>query len=145
VFKDCTQFLQDWDTEIKAGLSEGWVGGAHTYLCVNLVHIAPYSVTEELFQCAQKSMVRGGTLMLYGPFREEGAGPDGADMVESNARFDASLKGRNQSWGIRSINEIQSTAAEFGFYMEEGEGEECKDRRVQMPSNNLFLTFTNKG
>jgi Protein of unknown function (DUF938) len=58
-------------------------GGFHVMLCVNMVHIAPWSATLGLFQAASRYLHRdannsGAALVLYGPFRVNGT------MVESN-------------------------------------------------------------
>jgi Protein of unknown function (DUF938) len=58
------------------------MGGFHVILCVNMVHIAPWSATLGLFQAASRYLHRdansGAALVLYGPFRVNGT------MVESN-------------------------------------------------------------
>jgi hypothetical protein len=69
----------------------------------------------------------GGVLAMYGPFRLEGA-----HTAESNARFDASLKQRDPSWGVRDLESVSEAAAAHGLGLEE---------RVAMPANNQMLIF----
>ena len=68
-----------------------------------------------------------GILFLYGPFRE-------ADrpFAESNAAFDASLRGRNPAWGVRDLDAVAAEAARHGLDL---------IRRVAMPANNLSVIF----
>jgi Protein of unknown function (DUF938) len=59
------------------------MGGFHVMLCVNMVHIAPWSATLGLFQAASRYLHQdannsGAALVLYGPFRVNGT------MVESH-------------------------------------------------------------
>ncbi len=97
-----------------------------------------YTATVELFKAAANTLTHGGCVYLYGPFREPGSGEYGEhnDMKEGNFKFDLSLKSRDPSWGIRSLQEVSATATEFGFEIEPGDM-----GRVEMPSNNLFISF----
>lgn len=47
-------------------------------ICINMVHISPWSATQGLIQTAAKKLKPGGYLFLYGPYRVGGA------CVESN-------------------------------------------------------------
>ena len=58
-------------------------GGFDLIVCINMVHISPWSATIGLFQVASQYLRRddenaGAALVLYGPFRVQGT------MVESN-------------------------------------------------------------
>ena len=49
-----------------------------------------------------------------------------------NAAFDADLRARNPSWGIRDLDEITALARRHGFEAPE---------RIAMPANNLSVVF----
>jgi hypothetical protein len=70
----------------------------------------------------------GALLYFYGPFREEGV-----PLAPSNADFDASLKARDPTWGLRWVHEVAEVANEHGFVLRE---------RIAMHANNLSLIFT---
>ena len=97
------------------------------FLCVNMIHISPYSCTVELFRAADDLLPKGGQVFTYGPYKENGS------MVQSNCDFDESLKKRNSEWGIRDVKQVTETAESKGFFLEE---------KISMPANNLMLIFT---
>ncbi len=97
-------------------------------VCINMIHIAPVCAAEGLIEGAGRRLAPGGRLFLYGPFAR-----DGAHTAPSNAEFDATLKARNPSWGVRDLEqEIEPLADAAGL------------RRVEaraMPANNLTVVF----
>jgi hypothetical protein len=95
-------------------------------ICINMVHISPWSATQALCLGAARHLRTGGKLVFYGPFLEQGT------AVPSNLDFDASLKRRNQSWGLRELEEVTRTAALHGLQ---------RQQVVRMPANNLSLVF----
>ena len=92
-----------------------------------MIHIAPTAATEGLIAGAARVLRAGGFLFLYGPFREGGVhtGP-------GNAAFDADLRARDPSWGIRDLDEITLLAGRHGF---------LPPARIAMPANNLSVVF----
>ncbi|MGH6727670.1 MAG: DUF938 domain-containing protein, partial [Pseudolabrys sp.] len=73
----------DWAAEVQ-----GPSAGAHAaVLCINVLHIAPWPVAENLLAGAARLLRPGGRLFVYGPFMR-----DGAHTAPSNAEFDASLR-----------------------------------------------------
>lgn len=96
-------------------------------LAVNLIHIAPPDVTDALLRGAAGALCDGGKLMLYGPFLV-----DGKPTTESNAAFDAKLRGMDPSYGIRDVGEVADKAARLGFRLV---------AREDMPANNFFVVF----
>lgn len=110
-----------------------WAAGldpVDAVFCANMIHIAPWRAAEGLFAGAAHLLPSGGRLHLYGPFLE------GGDTAPSNLDFDASLKARDPSWGVRDRAAVDALAAECGF----GPGE-----RIAMPANNLLLSFSKGG
>lgn len=100
---------------------------ADALLCINMVHISPWSATPGLFAGAARLLPAGAPLILYGPYVE-------ADVptAESNLAFDASLRARNPEWGLRDTADVKAAATTAGFALTE---------RRAMPANNLMLLF----
>jgi SAM-dependent methyltransferase len=108
--------------------SEQWpVERADAMVCCNMIHIAPWTVTEGLITGAGRTLARDGVLYLYGPYKI-----DGRHTAPSNADFDASLRARNPLWGVRDLSEVSSLAKRHSFALEE---------TVAMPANNLSVIF----
>lgn len=99
-------------------------------LCANMIHIAPWPAGQGLIAGAGRVLAEGGMLFLYGPFMI-----DGAHTADSNAQFDASLKARDPSWGIRDLGVVTEAAAAAGLTLEQ---------TIAMPANNLSVVFRKK-
>jgi cyclopropane fatty-acyl-phospholipid synthase-like methyltransferase len=99
-------------------------------LSINMIHIAPWNACEGLFLGASQVLRKGGKLILYGPFNI-----DGRFTAQSNEAFDASLKARDASWGIRDLADVEACAARNGLRLVS---------KVEMPANNLTVVFTRK-
>jgi SAM-dependent methyltransferase len=97
-------------------------------LCINVLHISPWRVSQHLFAGAGRFLRPGGRLFLYGPFKR-----DGVHTAPSNADFDASLRARNPEWGVRDIGDLDGLAQAAGLAAAESS---------VMPSNNFVLSFT---
>jgi hypothetical protein len=65
---------------------------------------------------------------LYGPFKR-----DGAHTSAGNAEFDANLRARDPSWGLRDVADVAAEAAARG-----GLRLLCVH---DMPANNFTLVF----
>ena len=105
-------------------------GPMDAVVCLNMIHIAPWSAAEGLMAGSGRLLEAGGMLFLYGPFRE-----GGADTAPSNAAFDESLKSRDPAWGVRDLEAVADLAARQGLDLTE---------RIAMPANNLSLIFTHR-
>jgi len=103
------------------------VGTIDAVVCINMIHIAPWSAAEALFAGAGRHLREGGVLLLYGPYKR-----GGAHTASSNAAFDEQLRSRDPSWGVRDMEEVVALAASAGFV--------C-DEPVAMPANNFSLVF----
>jgi SAM-dependent methyltransferase len=96
-------------------------------LCLNMIHISPWSATLGLLRNSAQALAPGGHLFLYGPFRR-----GGRHTAPSNAAFDLDLRARNPGWGIRDLETVAAEAAKAGFGV---------PQIVQMPVNNLSVVF----
>lgn len=112
---------------VDAAADDWSVKSADAVLCINMVHISPWSATKGLFANAAKLLDTGAPLILYGPYFEEGVEP-----ASSNMGFDASLKSRDPAWGIRQLADMNALADKNDFELR---------RRYAMPANNLMLIF----
>ena len=96
-------------------------------LCINVLHISPWRVSQNLFTGAGRLLRDDGRLFLYGPFMH-----NGAHTAPSNAAFDATLRAENQEWGVRDIRDLRALADQAGLSLTE---------ITAMPANNLVLAF----
>ncbi|WOE74191.1 DUF938 domain-containing protein [Alterisphingorhabdus coralli] len=96
-------------------------------LCANLLHISPWEATEALFKCSAQWLGRNGLLFVYGPFLQANVG-----TAPSNIAFDQNLRSRDQSWGIRALEDVSCIATKQGF---------AEPMVTVMPANNLSLMF----
>jgi SAM-dependent methyltransferase len=106
------------------------VDRADAILCINVIHISPWEATLALMKGAGEMLPPGGVLVTYGPYRR-----DGRHTAPSNEAFDADLKARNPSWGVRDMEEVTDAAAAQGLRLEES---------VAMPANNFSMIFRRK-
>src|SRR5581483_7358355 len=97
-------------------------------LCINVLHISPWRVSQNLFAGAGRYLRAGGKLFVYGPFKR-----GGRHTAPSNAAFDASLRAENAEWGVRDVDELNALAHKARLTAAE---------IVPMPANNLVLAFT---
>ena len=107
-----------WSTAVSNGEVDAIVA-------INVCHIAPWSVTCGLLRSAGALLVPGGLLAIYGPFKR-----GGEHTAPSNAAFDASLRSRNDSWGVRDVGDLERQATSSGLALCEAHA---------MPSNNFLL------
>jgi SAM-dependent methyltransferase len=108
--------------------AEHWpIARADALLCSNMIHIAPWRVTEGLMAGAGRTLQAGGVLCLYGPYRI-----DGRHTAPSNKDFDDWLKAQNPEWGIRDLADVTALAQRHGLNLAE---------TVAMPANNLSVIF----
>lgn len=114
---------------IKLDASSGeWpIDTADAVLCVNMVHISPWSASEGLFAGAARLLASGDPVILYGPYLE-----GDIETAPSNLAFDESLKARDPSWGLRRIETVDDLARNHGF---------SRTARYEMPANNLTLVY----
>jgi hypothetical protein len=103
------------------------IARADAIVCINMIHISPWTATEGLMRGAGRLLPPAAPLVLYGPFRRAEV-----SLADSNAAFDADLKARDPRWGLRDLEAVCALA--------EAHGLEC-DTTVGMPANNLGVVF----
>jgi SAM-dependent methyltransferase len=112
---------------LDAAAADWPVATADAVVCINMVHISPWSATEGLMRGAASVLSRGAPLVLYGAY-VRGDGP----TAPSNLAFDESLRARNRQWGLRRLEAVRAEAETNGLAFE---------RLFEMPANNLTIVF----
>jgi hypothetical protein len=100
---------------------------ADVVICINMIHIAPWSATVGLMRNSAMLLPTGGLLYLYGPYRR-----NGKHTAPTNAAFDADLHAANPAWGVRDLEAVVTLATNHGFSAPDIEA---------MPANNFSLIF----
>ncbi len=111
-------------------LSQLWVGVPEELTAIfnaNLLHISPWATCAALMHGAARHLAPGGLLLIYGPFIV-----DGEALADSNAAFDADLRSRDATWGLRRLLDVSTQAQAAGLRLRE---------RRDMPANNMLLVF----
>lgn len=111
----------------EQGRAEAERTGFSAVLCINMVHISPWSAALGLLDGSARVLAPGGALILYGPWLQTGVPP-----APSNVAFDHDLKARDPEWGLRLVEDFEAAAMERGFVLEQTR---------TMPANNLALLF----
>ena len=107
---------------------DNWpIDHAAAVVCINMIHISPWTSTKGLMRGASWILDSGAPLYLYGPFRQSTK-----PIAPSNAAFDEDLRNRDPRWGLRDLDEVAVCAGCHGFVL---------DRVVDMPANNLSVIF----
>lgn len=100
---------------------------ADVILAINLLHVAPKSVTRAVMSGASNVLLGGGTLIFYGPFML-----NGTFSTESNRQFDLYLREKNPEWGLRDIADLDRAANAVGL---------ARVALIDMPANNNLVVF----
>ena len=95
--------------------------------CANMIHASPPPTLPGLMRGAGRHLAPHGVLVTYGPYIL-----DDEPLAASNIEFDAWLKSRDASWGIRRLADVLAHARHAGLRLRE---------RIAMPANNLMLVF----
>ena len=138
--EDAVKTLADWrkahgpdnfllPSQLDAADAGTWPDGTFdVVLCINMIHISPWSATVGLMTLAGERLVRpGGLLALYGPYVEADV-----ETAPSNLAFHESLRARDPSWGLRALEDVVSEARSNGLRL---------THRAALPANNLGLLF----
>ena len=94
----------------------------------NMLHIASWICCPGLMQGAARHLTADGLLVTYGPYLEQDV-----PTAPSNLAFDADLRQRNASWGIRQLADVEKEAGRAGLQLRQ---------RISLPANNLLLVFS---
>ena len=94
---------------------------------INMIHVAKWNCTIELFKGAGKLLKEGRFLILYGPFKI-----GNKHISKSNYFFDNSIRAKNDLWGIRNIEEVSEEAKKNSF---------CQKNIIRMPANNFSIIY----
>ena len=116
---------------LDAGAAVWPIAGADAVLCINMIHISPWTATEGLMAGARRVLPSNGLLFLYGPFRR-----NGRHTSVSNERFDAELRALDAAWGVRDLEVVTAHAEACGFATTHVEA---------MPANNLSVVLHRRG
>ncbi len=103
------------------------IDAADAILCINMIHISPWSATEGLLKGAARILPSDAPLYLYGPYRRAGV-----ETAPSNVDFDAWLKTKDPAFGLRDLEAVTACALRNGF---------GSPAVVEMPANNLSVIF----
>ncbi|MGB0748351.1 MAG: DUF938 domain-containing protein [Magnetospiraceae bacterium] len=98
---------------------------ADAVVCINMIHIAPWSATPALMAGAASALPTNGPLYLYGPFKQ-----GGNHTSESNMEFEKWLWARNRDFGVRDLEAVVKEGEACGFAL---------DQVIPMPANNLSV------
>src|SRR5215813_13886411 len=98
---------------------------ADAVVCINMIHVAPWSATLALLEGAKALLPTQRVLFLYGPYRRFGQ-----HTSKSNEQFDSDLRAYDPEWGLRDLEAVSEAAASSGFMLAE---------IVEMPANNFSL------
>lgn len=101
--------------------------GLDAVVCINMIHISPWEAGRALIDGVAQRLNPGGVLVLYGPYRR-----NGAHTAPSNEAFDAQLRQRDAAWGVRDLEDVDALAQAAGF---------DAAQVVEMPANNLCVVF----
>jgi len=105
--------------------------GIDAVFSANTAHIMPIRAVHRMFALVGRELPARGKFCLYGPFNF-----DGEFSSESNARFDASLRQRKASMGIRDLGDLDQYASESGM---------SRIRLYAMPAMNYIAVWQKAG
>jgi len=103
------------------------IDAADAVVCINMIHIAPWTATTALMAGVSRLLPVSGVLLLYGPYRREGR-----HTAPSNEAFDRSLRSSNPDWGVRDLEAVAEAATSHGLALQDV---------IVMPANNLCVVF----
>lgn len=105
--------------------------GQDLVFVANLLHLISEAEALSVLHGMARALVPGGTAMVYGPFRR-----NGALTSEGDRTFDASLRRQDADIGYKDEARVTAMAAAAGLILRAAE---------EMPANNLCLVFGRAG
>ncbi|HEX6691993.1 MAG TPA: DUF938 domain-containing protein [Burkholderiales bacterium] len=120
--------IREWGSNpIELDVDGAWPNtDADAVFTANTCHIMSWPQVERMFK-GVGGMQSVRTFCLYGPFNY-----GGKHTSESNARFDAMLRGRDPASGLRDFEKIVELGSKAGLRLDEDNA---------MPANNRLLVF----
>ena len=127
--------IREWVSDpapIELDVDADWpVLSVDAVFSANTCHIMSWPQVERMFSGVGRLLAPGGVFALYGPFNYHGR-----HTSESNARFDAMLRGRDPASGLRDFEKINALAEEAGLRLNEDNA---------MPANNRLIVWSSSG
>jgi SAM-dependent methyltransferase len=103
------------------------IEAADVVLCINMLHIAPWTAAVGLVRDAAEILPEGAPLYLYGAFKR-----GRVHTSASNEGFDRALRAQDPSWGVRDLEPVTELARAAGF---------SGPVVTEMPANNMSVVF----
>jgi len=97
----------------------------------NTAHIMSFAAVRKMFALVGQTLKHSGLFCLYGPFRV-----DNEFTTPSNQQFDASLRARDPSMGIRDLAALDKLGAASGLR---------RGGLYALPTNNMLVVWQNRG
>jgi len=113
--------------ELDAASADVPSGRYDAVFSANTAHIMSIDVVKAMFGLVGRVLPRGGKFCLYGPFNMQGQ-----FTSDSNRLFDASLRARDPSMGIRDIEMLDQFAGSAGL---------VRTAVYAMPANNFCVVW----
>lgn len=105
----------------------GLIGPFQVILLANLLHLISQAEAHCLLTEAATALAPEGRMVIYGPFRRQGA-----LVSEGDRSFDAALTSHDPEIGYKDAGDVTAWAAARGLELV---------AEVEMPANNLSLVF----
>jgi cyclopropane fatty-acyl-phospholipid synthase-like methyltransferase len=120
--------LPNTPAPIALDVNDAWPAARYdAVFSANTFHIMGWPEVERTFAALPRVLDDDATLVVYGPFTI-----DGRHTSESNATFDATLRGRAPHQGLRDVAAVDALARAIGFGPVENHA---------MPANNRCLVW----
>jgi cyclopropane fatty-acyl-phospholipid synthase-like methyltransferase len=126
--------IREWVSDpapIELDVDKDWPDvSADAVYSANTCHIMSWPQVERMFAGVGRLLPKDGVFALYGPFSYHGK-----HTSQSNARFDAMLRGRDPASGLRDFDDISALAKRSGLAFAEDNA---------MPANNRLLVWRSR-
>ena len=121
--------LRPLSLDVRTGTVDA--GSYDAVFSANTAHIMGIDAVRRMFSVVDDALRADGVFCLYGPFRI-----DRTFNTRSNEQFDASLRQRDATMGIRDLEQLDDFGACCDLQ---------RQRLYAMPSNNYIAVWTRPG